>query len=64
MVLFGSFLVILVLTTPGYYKWVGVSVVMVSPLALARVVTYLFLLLYWTSLVILREQLQSFLMAL
>ena len=60
MVLFGSFLVILLLTTPGYCMWVGDSVDMVFPLVLVRVVTFPFSPLCWISLVILLEQLQSF----
>ena len=44
--------------------WVGDSVDMVSPLALVRVVTFIFSLLFWISLVILTEQLQSFRVAL
>ena len=58
------FLVNLVLTTLDCCMWVGDSVDMVSLLALVRVVTFSFSLLFWISLVILMEQLQSFLMAL
>ena len=39
--------------------WVGDSVDTVSPLALVRVVTFIFSLLFWISLVILMEQLYS-----
>ena len=64
MVLLGFFPVNLVLTMLDCLMWVGDSVDMVSPLALVRVVTFSFSLLFWISLVILMEQLQSFSMAL